>query len=153
MLNLYKKQTAQNTPILKAASLIGSVTILLGMVCLVLDLTNPLWFWRILVFYNPTSVMSLGVMALLCYIPLVCILTLVALRDSFKLGFLDGIIGWFDNHRCGLCSDHLRLHGLPDQCTDPLPADQPGRAAGPLRGLRSFGRYRRRQDGCRRFVR
>ena len=67
-----------------------------------LDLTNPLWFWRILVFYNPTSVMSLGVMALIVYIPLVCILTLVALRDSFKLGFLDGIIGWFDNHRCGL---------------------------------------------------
>ena len=74
MLNLYKKQTAQNTPILKAASLIGAVTIILGMVCLVADLTNPL----------------------------VCILTLVAVRDSFKIGFLDGLIGWFDNHRCGL---------------------------------------------------
>ena len=57
MLNLYKKQTAQNTPILKAASLIGAVTIILGMVCLVADLTNPLWFWRILVYYNLTSVM------------------------------------------------------------------------------------------------
>lgn len=105
VLNLYRKQTAQNTPILKAASLIGAVTILLGMVCLVLDLTNPLFFWRILVFYNPTSVMSLGVMALLFYIPLVCILTLVALRSELKnscLGFLDGLIGWFDSHRCGL---------------------------------------------------
>ena len=102
MLNLYKKQTAQNTPILKAASLIGAVTIILGMVCLVADLTNPLWFWRILVYYNLTSVMSLGVIALIVYIPLVCILTLVAVRDSFKIGFLDGLIGWFDNHRCGL---------------------------------------------------
>ena len=52
MLNLYKKQTAQNTPILKAASLIGAVTIILGMVCLVADLTNPLWFWRILVYLS-----------------------------------------------------------------------------------------------------
>lgn len=105
ILNLYRKQTCQNTPLLKAATLIGAVTILLGMVCLVLDLTNPLFFWRILVFYNPTSVMSLGVMALLFYIPLVCILTLVALRDEIKnspLGFLDGLIGIFDNCRCGL---------------------------------------------------
>ena len=105
MMNLYRKQTGTNTPLLKAATLIGAVTILLGMVCLVLDLTNPLYFWRILVFYNPTSVMSLGVMALLFYIPLVCILMLVALRDELKdspLGFLDGLVGWFDSHRCGL---------------------------------------------------
>ena len=102
MMNLYRKQTATNTPLLKAATLIGFVTIVLGMVCLVLDLTNPLYFWRILVFYNPTSVMSLGVMALLCYIPLVFILMLVALRDQVKLGVIDGIIGWFDSHRCGL---------------------------------------------------
>ena len=30
------------------------ITIVLGMICLVLDLTNPLFFWRILVYYNPT---------------------------------------------------------------------------------------------------
>ena len=102
MMNLYRKQTATNTPLLKAATLIGFVTIVLGMVCLVLDLTNPLYFWRILVFYNPTSVMSLGVMALLCYIPLVFILMLVAMRDQVKLGVIDSIIGWFDSHRCGL---------------------------------------------------
>ncbi len=105
MLNLYRKQTDQNTPILKAATLIGAVTIILGMVCLVLDLTNPLVFWRILIYYNLTSVMSLGVVALLFYIPLVCILTLVALRKELKnscLGFLDGLIGWFDAHRRGL---------------------------------------------------
>ena len=102
MMNLYRRQTRDNTPLLKAATLIGFVTIVLGMVCLVLDLTNPLNFWRILIYYNPTSVMSLGVMALLGYIPLVCILMLVALRDDFKISFLDGIIGWFDAHRCGL---------------------------------------------------
>ena len=65
LLNMYRKQTAVNTPLLKAASLTGLVTILLGMVCLVLDLTNPLVFWRILIYYNLTSVMSIGVIALL----------------------------------------------------------------------------------------
>ncbi len=39
------------------------MTILLGMICLVFDLTKPLDFWKILIFYNPTSVMSVGVMA------------------------------------------------------------------------------------------
>ena len=156
MLNLYKKQTAQNTPILKAASLIGAVTIILGMVCLVADLTNPLWFWRILVYYNLTSVMSLGVIALIVYIPLVCILTLVAVRDSFKIGFLDGLIGWFDNHRCGLqwitlvfaltiCAytgfliSALIRFPLINQAV--LPAL-----------FVAFRRYRRCEDGCRRHV-
>lgn len=103
ILNLYRKQTQVNTPLLKAASLIGLVTILLGMVCLVLDLTNPFNFWRILIYYNPTSVMSLGVMALLFYIPLVFLLTLVACREEIKkigcLAWLDGIIGWLNGAR------------------------------------------------------
>lgn len=102
ILNLYRKQAHENTPVLKAASVIGAATILLGMVCLVLDLTNPFNFWRILIYYNPTSVMSLGVMALLVYIPTVCILTLVALRGLLPkvgLGFLDGIVGFFDGWR------------------------------------------------------
>ena len=60
MLNRYRNQVAENTPVLKAATLVGFVTIVLGMICLVADLTNPLVFWRILIYYNLTSVMSLG---------------------------------------------------------------------------------------------
>ena len=63
MLNRYRNQVAENTPVLKAATLVGFVTIVLGMICLVADLTNPLVFWRILIYYNLTSVMSLGVIA------------------------------------------------------------------------------------------
>lgn len=70
MLNFFRHKT-ETTPIIKSASIIGLATILLGMLCLVLDLTNPLYFWRILVYYNPTSVMSIGVMLLLFYIPLI----------------------------------------------------------------------------------
>jgi len=77
-----------DTPSMKAATIVGFVTIVLGMVCLVLDLTNPLLFWRILVYYNPTSVMSIGVMVLLFYIPLVFLLMLVTLRDCACLKFL-----------------------------------------------------------------
>ena len=54
MLNFFKHKS-DVTPILKSASIIGLATILLGMLCLVLDLTNPLYFWRILVYYNPVS--------------------------------------------------------------------------------------------------
>ena len=100
LVNIYRKQMAENTPLLKAASLTGLVTILLGMCCLVADLTNPLVFWRILIYYNPTSVMSLGVMALLLYIPLVFLLTLVAFRKELK--FLDGLIACFDAVRGAL---------------------------------------------------
>lgn len=55
LLNFYKKQADSNTAVFKSATLVGAVTILLGMVCLVLDLTNPLVFWRILIYYNPTA--------------------------------------------------------------------------------------------------
>ena len=125
-----------NTPIMKAATLIGFITIVLGMICLVLDLTNPLFFWRILVYYNPTSVMSIGVMALLFYIPLVFVL-----MCQIQSG-------------CGLdrsypCDCDLCLHRLPDFGADPLPADQHRCPSGLVRRLRflcrlcsdkSFGR-------------
>lgn len=65
------------------------------MICLVADLTNPLVFWRILIYYNLTSVMSLGVIALLFYIPLVFVLMLVAFRKEVK-GC--GALAWLDGH-------------------------------------------------------
>ncbi|MGS0675132.1 NrfD/PsrC family molybdoenzyme membrane anchor subunit [Shewanella sp. 125m-1] len=82
-LRFYKKQTT-NTPFYKAAALIAFVTISLGMLCLVLDLTNPLFFWRILVFYNLNSVMSIGVIALSVYIPLVALIALFAFEEEIR---------------------------------------------------------------------
>lgn len=80
LVRIFKKQT-QITPVFQAASLIALVTILLGMVCLVFDLTKPFDFWKILIFYNPTSVMSVGVMALLVFIPTMFLVTLVAFYE------------------------------------------------------------------------
>lgn len=82
-IRFYKKQTV-NTPFFKASALVSFVTIALGMLCLVLDLTNPLFFWRILVYYNLNSVMSVGVIALSAYIPLVSLIALFALEDEIK---------------------------------------------------------------------
>ncbi len=81
--NLFKGNHA-DTPIMKAATVVGFITIVLGMCCLVADLTNPLMFWRILIYYNMTSVMSIGVAALLFYIPLVFLLMLVTLRKEIS---------------------------------------------------------------------
>ena len=80
LVRIFRKQT-QITPLFQAASLIALVTILLGMVCLVFDLTKPLDFWKILIFYNPTSVMSVGVMALLVFIPVMFLVTLVSFYE------------------------------------------------------------------------
>ncbi|MGE6381014.1 NrfD/PsrC family molybdoenzyme membrane anchor subunit [Shewanella baltica] len=95
VLRFYKGQV-ENTAFLKAAALVAFITISLGMLCLVVDLTNPLFFWRILVYYNLNSVMSIGVIALSVYIPLVAILTLFALEKELlsvsALGFLKPII-------------------------------------------------------------
>ncbi|GIU27721.1 polysulfide reductase NrfD [Shewanella schlegeliana] len=82
-LRFYKQQTT-NTPFYKAAALISFVTISLGMLCLVLDLTNPLFFWRILVYYNLNSVMSIGVIALSVYIPLVALICLFAFEEEIR---------------------------------------------------------------------
>lgn len=102
MLNFFKHKT-EATPIIKSASIIGLVTILLGMLCLVLDLTNPLYFWRILVYYNPTSVMSIGVMLLLFYIPLVAVLMVMSFADTIRkwplLGWIGPLCDWLEKFR------------------------------------------------------
>lgn len=98
-LRFFKGQT-ENTPFLKAATLVALGTISLGMLCLVLDLTNPLFFWRILVFYNLNSVMSIGVIALSLYIPLVALITLFAMEDELRqIKQLNFIWPWVDKLR------------------------------------------------------
>jgi polysulfide reductase chain C len=87
----YSKGGKIETSILKASAIIGPVAISLGLACLVFDLTKPFHFWLILVNYNFTSVMAIGVLALLAYSPLGIAYALIVLRDDlpkWKLGFL-----------------------------------------------------------------
>ena len=152
ILNLFSHSHA-DTPQMKAASIVGLITILLGMVCLVLDLTDPFQFWRILIYYNPTSVMSIGVMALLFYIPLLFVLTLLVFKDLKILAFLKPITDFLAGFRAvGLGRDDfsnrdLRLHRLPDFRIDSLPAYQYGRSSGAVRCIRFFCRRSSNSSG------
>ncbi len=83
LLKFYLKQT-EITPIYKAGALIAFATILLGMVFLVADLTRPILFWKILIMYNWTSVMSIGVAALMLYIPLSAVIFVYAFEQELK---------------------------------------------------------------------
>ena len=143
-INLYKGTHADN-PQMKAATMIGLVTILLGMVCLVLDLTDPFNFWRILIFYNPTSVMSIGVAALLFYIPLLFVLTLLVFRDLPILKFLKPLTDFLAHFRVVL--DWVVMI-LADLRADSLPADQHGSSSGLVRRFGLFRGLRRHSSLC-----
>jgi len=84
LVRFYKKQQV-DTPLLKAASLVSFVTIAFGMVFLVGDLEKPLYFWKILIHYNFTSVMSIGVMAISIYIPLTLIMCLYMFEKEISM--------------------------------------------------------------------
>ncbi|OUT15883.1 nitrite reductase [Campylobacter concisus] len=86
LLKHYKKQE-NFSPFFKAASLLAFVSIMLGMVCLIADLEKPLLFWKILINYNFTSVMSIGVAGLCVFIPLSFLMCLYAFNDEI-LNFL-----------------------------------------------------------------
>jgi polysulfide reductase chain C len=90
-LRWYSKEQGIESAILKAAAVISPVAISLGLACLIFDLTKPFHFWLILINYNLSSVMSIGVLALLAYSPIGIAYSLIVLRDElpkWKLGFL-----------------------------------------------------------------
>ena len=58
---------AYHSPFVQAAAIIAPLAVFGGLGILVIDLTKPLDFWKILVFYNITSVMSMGVLVLMAY--------------------------------------------------------------------------------------
>jgi len=86
MIRTYKGQK-DNTPLMKASSLVAFVTIAFGMVFLVGDLEKPLYFWKILINYNFKSVMSIGVIAISFYIPLTMLMCVYAFEDVIKKYF------------------------------------------------------------------
>ncbi|WP_350432545.1 NrfD/PsrC family molybdoenzyme membrane anchor subunit [Shewanella sp. H8] len=61
------KEKAYQSGFVQAACIVAAISVLAGLGVLVFDLTKPLHFWKILVFYNPTSVMSMGVIILMLY--------------------------------------------------------------------------------------
>lgn len=97
LVRFYKKQH-EDTPLLKAASLVSFSTIAFGMVFLVGDLEKPLYFWKILINYNFASVMSIGVMAISVYIPLTLVMCLYLFEKeiSVVLAKKAQLLGYFE---------------------------------------------------------
>ncbi|QDF65764.1 cytochrome c nitrite reductase subunit NrfD [Shewanella sp. SNU WT4] len=61
------KDKAEGSRFILGACIIAPIAVWAGLGILVVDLTKPLDFWKILIFYNPLSVMSIGVIVLMIY--------------------------------------------------------------------------------------
>jgi len=68
----------------KAGAILAPATIILGLMLLILDLGKPLSFYWLLISYNFTSVMTLGVLALFVYTPVVLLFMLLIFEDTLK---------------------------------------------------------------------
>ncbi|MBL0687546.1 MAG: polysulfide reductase NrfD [Sulfurospirillum sp.] len=68
----------------KSGAIIAPITIIIGLFLLIIDLGKPLSFYWLLVSYNFASVMTLGVLALFVYTPIVLIFTMLVFEDDIK---------------------------------------------------------------------
>ncbi|KFX05931.1 nitrite reductase [Pectobacterium betavasculorum] len=88
---------------IKATAIVAPLAVILGLAILIFHLTKPLTFWYLMVFYNPTSIMSLGVMLFQVYF-VVMLLWLITLYHDVWLTLLDTV--W---HRPALAARARRL--------------------------------------------
>lgn len=68
----------------KAGAVLAPLTIIFGLLLLILDLGKPLSFYWLLISYNFTSVMTLGVLALFIYTPIVVLFAMLIFEDFFR---------------------------------------------------------------------
>lgn len=64
--NVIEGDASQNG-IIRATAILAPMGIIVGLLILVFHLTKPLEFWKIMIYYNPTSVMSMGVILFQVY--------------------------------------------------------------------------------------
>ncbi|WP_281545503.1 cytochrome c nitrite reductase subunit NrfD [Grimontia sp. SpTr1] len=72
MISVYLKRNviegdASKNGIIRATAILAPMGIIVGLLILVFHLTKPLEFWKIMIYYNPTSVMSMGVILFQIY--------------------------------------------------------------------------------------
>lgn len=83
---------------IKSGVVVAPLSILLGLALLIADLGRPWSFYWLLIRYNPTSVMSLGVFFLLVYTPIVLVFMFLVFERTFlKYAWfapLEGMLVW-----------------------------------------------------------
>ncbi|WP_413723985.1 cytochrome c nitrite reductase subunit NrfD [Sodalis sp. RH16] len=72
---------AADDGVIKATTIIAPLTVILGLVILIFHLARSWTFWYLMVFYNPHSIMSLGVMLFQIYMA-VLILWIIAIYQA-----------------------------------------------------------------------
>lgn len=72
--------------IIKATAILAPLGIISGLTILIFHLTKPLAFWKILVYFNPTSVMSMGVILFQVY--MIILFTWIAVMFKDELATL-----------------------------------------------------------------
>ncbi|RXJ68213.1 polysulfide reductase [Halarcobacter ebronensis] len=85
----------------KAGAIISPLTIVVGLLLLIGDLGKPLSFYLLLINYNFSSVMTLGVLALFVYTPFAFIFAGLIFEDKIKnsfLSFLYPIVGYIKSY-------------------------------------------------------
>lgn len=108
MISIYLKRKViegdpANNGIMKAMAWLAPFGIIAGLVILIFHLTKPLEFWKIMIYYNPTSVMSMGVILFQVYMLVLFVWIGVIFRHqiisfcegklpSKLLDFADGIL-------------------------------------------------------------
>ncbi|WP_434998077.1 cytochrome c nitrite reductase subunit NrfD [Pectobacterium brasiliense] len=92
--------------IIKATAIVAPLAVILGLAILIFHLTQPLTFWYLMVFYNPTSIMSLGVMLFQVYF-VVMLLWIITLYHDGWLTQLETV--W---HRPALAAKSRKLAAM-----------------------------------------
>jgi len=88
-------QLAADNNVIKATALFAPLTVMTGLLILVFHLTMPFTFWRLMIFYSPTSVMSIGVMLFQVYMA-VLILWLAIIYSRLIEKLLTGRFNWIN---------------------------------------------------------
>ena len=99
--NLIEGRAADNG-IIKATAILAPFGIIAGLTILIFHLTKPLAFWKIMIYINPTSIMSMGVILFNVYMTILFVWIALIFKDELlnlinkyfgnKFDFVGGII-------------------------------------------------------------
>ncbi|MCR9388392.1 cytochrome c nitrite reductase subunit NrfD [Vibrio metoecus] len=103
MISLYLKRNviqgdAAENGIIKVTAWLAPFGIIAGLTILIFHLTKPLEFWKIMIYYNPTSVMSMGVILFQVYMAVLFVWIGIIFRPVImrllkgKFTFVDGLL-------------------------------------------------------------
>ena len=76
---------ASKDGVIKATAIIAPLTVILGLTILIFHLTRPWTFWYLMIFYSPTSVMSLGVMLFQVYMVVLLVWLALLFRNEIAV--------------------------------------------------------------------